>query len=217
MGTTTVRTVKKKNQSLEERKASQVKLTQEREIIKMVVFDLWLKAYSYRAIQQALEEEGHTTSVTTISKYIKAILEQHKNERLEQLDDYKRLELLKLDKLEATYWDGYEKSIGIIASRSTGGWEKVESPGAPGITALEVDLKENKVLSGGAGARAAAKNKKYVTVTETPSLGDVRYLMGVERCIDKRCKILGLDSPIVIEDKTKTKVKRVINISVHGK
>ena len=41
--------------------------------------------------------------------------------------------------------------------------------------------------SGGAG--------QFALVERKTSSGDPRYLQGVERCIDRRCKLLGLDAP----------------------
>lgn len=190
----------------------------EKQTIELVTFDLWIKAYSYRAIQAALADYGISVSVTTVSSYIKRFIKEHKAERLEALDDQKRTELMKLDRLEQVYWASWEKSIGTFVSRSYGGWEKgIESGAKAGVKKLSINIEDNIISdSAKAAAKNAKENKKYVNITETASVGDVRFLMGVERCIEKRCKLMGLDAPIVIEDKTRKRVSRVINISVHG-
>lgn len=193
----------------------------EKETLKLVIFDLWVKAYSYRAIQQGLQKHGfEVISISTISSYVKDFLKDHKAERLEALDDQKRSELIKLDKLEQTYWEAWERSLAIITTKNSGGWEAGIDTSAlkVGISTLALDEEENKVVKGHTPkANATRKNKKYVNYTETVSIGDVRFLMGIERCIDKRCKLMGLDAPIVIEDKTRQRVSRVINITVNGK
>lgn len=190
----------------------------EKETIELVTFDLWIKAYSYRAIQAALADQGISVSVSTVSSYIKKFIKEHKAERLEALDDQKRTELMKLDRLEQVYWAAWEQSVGIFVSRSYGGWEKgIEGAKGAGVKKLSINIEDNIISdSAKAAARNSKENKKYVNITETASVGDVRFLMGVERCIEKRCKLLGLDAPIVIEDKTRKRVSRVINISVHG-
>lgn len=218
--TDTKAAVKKPAAKKPARASTMPKMGVEKETIKLIVFDLWIKAYSYRAIAQALEKAGYSVSIVTISAYVRGFLKDFKEERTAAIDDMKRAELIKLDKLEQTYWAAWEQSIGIVTSRSFGGWENdVDvSDMKAGIKTIALDEETNTVVKGNtAKANANRKNKKYVNYSENMNLGDVRYLMGVERCIDKRCKMLGLDAPIVIEDKTKNRVTRNINISVYSK
>ena len=54
------------------------------------------------------------------------------------------------------------------------------------------------------------KKKKYVdakqkelSTEEIVLFGDPRFLLGIERCIDRRCKILGLDAPDKLDHTSK--------------
>lgn len=84
-------------------------------------------------------------------------------------NEAKQKELAKIDTLERTYWEAWFKSL-----------EDAETVRQEGVS-----LKE-KILTG-----------KVVRTLKGQS-GDKRFLDGVEWCIDKRCKILGIDAPTEI-------------------
>lgn len=212
-------TTKKKPATLEKRIKSIPKMGAEKEVLKHIIFDLWIKGYSQMFIRDSLHDHGHSVSIGTISNYIRSFLQDYKDERIQELEEQRQAELMKLDKLEQTYWESWERSIGLITTRTMGGWESGidNSQLPPGIKGLTLDQDRNTIVKGNtARANANKRNKKYVTYSESMSLGDVRFLMGIERVIDKRCKLLGLDAPIVIEDKTKTRITRKINIAVYN-
>jgi predicted transcriptional regulator len=77
-------------------------------------------------------------------------------------------ELAKLDQLELEYWQAWERSKKPKTSRASEG----------AINGENGDVKTNKIQR-----------------KEEDSYGDPRYLEGVERCIEKRCKLLGLFAP----------------------
>jgi hypothetical protein len=82
------------------------------------------------------------------------------------IDHHKSIELEKLNILERTYWEAWEKSqtdTTISQTKKKGSPKSVDS-----IEKIE--------------------NERYST-------GDPRYLQGIERCIEQRCKILGLNAP----------------------
>lgn len=208
---------KGKKLTLKEREKSIPKTKLEREIIKQVGLDLWLKGYTLTYISKELTKHGHSVSVATISKYVQAFLAEYQEERFKEKDKLIHAELMRLDKLERTYWQAWERSVGIVTSKTIGGWESgLDVAGMKaGIKTIALDETTNTVVNGNTPkANATRGNKKYVTYNESLSVGDVRFLMGIERVIDKRCKLLGLDAPLVVEDKTKTMITRKINISV---
>jgi hypothetical protein len=98
-----------------------------------------------------------------------------------RFDDAKGKELAKVDNLEREYWQAYQLSQKDFRS----------------VTAKRerVDLGIDKD-----GKRAARKGAiTELTVKKETRIGDPRYLAGVAWCIERRCKILGLDAPIQTE------------------
>ena len=97
-----------------------------------------------------------------VSYDIKAI-QQYWQEKYEyQLDELRSQELARIDHLERTYWDA---------------WEKSQMP--KDITMTGKDGDRVKVAK-----RSEQRN------------GNPAYLSGVQWCIDRRCKLLGLDAPV---------------------
>lgn len=84
----------------------------EREKIKVQVTELYLKGLTYRSIKTVLDsEKGVSVSIATIGKYLNNTITEWKSERLKLLDDLKETELRRINKLEATYWNAWEKSL----------------------------------------------------------------------------------------------------------
>ena len=98
--------------------------------------------------------------------------------QLLNVDEAKARELSRIDKLETAYWDGWDRSL---KTQETFEAEKVEDtqPGAKGTT--QKFIKERS-------------HKKEVTM-----VGDSRFLDGIGRCIEQRCRILGIHEPQKIE------------------
>lgn len=91
------------------------------------------------------------------------------------LDEAKQKELSRIDTLERTYWDAWEHSAGEHT--------KTRTEQALGI--LGDDDEKKLPLS------------KVTTEVET-LLGVPAFLSGVMSCIERRCKLLGLDAPTKI-------------------
>jgi hypothetical protein len=75
-------------------------------------------------------------------------------------------ELARIDRLEAEYWDAWEASK------------------------KEKETTTSEQTTGGDGEKVKAAIRK------TEQTGDPRYLAGVERCIERRCRIVGMDAPV---------------------
>jgi hypothetical protein len=86
------------------------------------------------------------------------------------LDAYKARELAKLDHAERRYWEAWERSIEEFRSRTIK---------AKGIKA------DQKI-------QAKPEQAEQTIYTEN-RCGDPRFLDGVLKCIERRCKLLGLD------------------------
>ena len=107
---------------------------------------------------------------------LEAVRQEWLQSALVNFDARKAEELARIDRLEREYWDAWEASK---QERETVSTEQV---------------------SGGRGDRTKAAIRK-----EQPS-GDPRFLAGVERCIERRCKLLGLDAPQEHRDVTDAQV-----------
>lgn len=146
---------------------------------RQIVSEYYLKGHSSRSIAGIVMEKvgkGYSVSHTTISGDIKALLKQWQKERINDIDKVKAVELEKLDKLEQTYWDAWEKSI--------------------------QDYKRTSLKQKGTTSSSRPEYREQTTM-EMISHGNPAYLAGVERCIERRCKILGIDAPQKIDATTK--------------
>jgi hypothetical protein len=106
-------------------------------------------------------------------KYDLAIIQTRwRSDTTINLDEAKQKELARVDHLERTYWDAWERSLeGKVKTRTE---QSTNGKGAD---------------DGGTKAAKASVEKESL-------LGNPAYLAGVMSCIERRCKMLGLDAPI---------------------
>jgi hypothetical protein len=110
----------------------------------------------------AREGVNYKMSQQMISWDLKQILKSWERETVNFVDEYKAKELQKIDRQEAECWAGWHKSRAVRQRRQV----------------------EKSTDAGG-------ETLKGVITTYEP-VGDPRFLEEVLRCIDIRCKILGL-------------------------
>lgn len=107
-------------------------------------------------------------SQQTISNDLKALHREWLDSALVDFNEAKAQELAKIDRLEREYWQAWERSC-----------EDAE-------TVTEK-------------ARASRGAEKPDSVEKTKQAkgqaGDPRFLAGIQWCIERRCKILGIDAP----------------------
>lgn len=108
-------------------------------------------------------------SPSQITKDLKKIRQAWKDSYVRDFDLAKAEELAKIDGLERTYWDAWERSKTAKTRRS--------------------------VRQKGQRAGAVPEDIEMTDTTEE-SIGDVSFLRGIQWCINKRCEILGLDAPV---------------------
>lgn len=111
----------------------------------------------------------YTLSRQMIGYELQALQQAWLQAGLMDLNEAKARELARLDELERAYWLEWEKSCRD-----------------------RVATKRHKVQHGEKGDL-----DETVTVTAY-GMGDPRYLEGVHRCIERRCKLLGLDEPTTV-------------------
>jgi hypothetical protein len=102
---------------------------------------------------------------STVSRDLKALHEEWRQSALIDINEAKARELARIDELERTYWAAWERSR-----------EDAESEAKKAID--------------------SADGKRYEVQTQRKGqAGDPRFLQGVQWCIERRCKILGIDAP----------------------
>lgn len=99
------------------------------------------------------------------------------------MDEAKQKELARVDVLERTYWDAWQRTLD----------EKTKTRTEQSSVTGEVDKKGKQ------------KGSAKAVIEKETMLGNPAYLAGVMSCIERRCKMLGLDAPV----KNETTLKNV--------
>ena len=134
------------------------------------IASLYLQGKTQQAIAERL---GMTRQM--VGYDLKAIQRRWREDTSRNLDEDKARELAKLDELERTYWQGWEDSLEQVTTETT----------------------SRAVAGGGAGGGVGVTER--AAIRREGKQGNPTYLRGVIDCIDRRCKLLGLDSPQKLE------------------
>jgi hypothetical protein len=138
---------------------------QQRELVLARVAELYLKAIGPSAIAK---EIGVSTQQAI--NYVKMLERRWRESSMRDFDAARALELAKLDNLEMTYWDAWERSCQDATQTQT-----------IVVPTLDADGHEKPT-------------RKRQTIRKIENVGDARYLDGVFKCIDRRIKLMGLDA-----------------------
>lgn len=115
-------------------------------------------------------------SQPTVSRDLQEIREEWKQDRQRDIDAYVTEQLEKLDRVEREAWTAWERSKGPREE-------------------TEVSLGEPETDAEGKPKKQRAKSRKKTSTTA----GDPRFLLIVDRCIERRCKLIpGMEAPTVI-------------------
>lgn len=128
----------------------------QREADRLEITKRYLAGQTQNEIALAL---GMTQNMVCLD--LKAVRQEWAREYASDINEAKCRELAKVDHLERTYWDAWERSC---------------QPG------------ETKTLQENAG-------QKRAVIQQQKRDGNPVYLQGVMQCIERRCKILGVDAP----------------------
>jgi len=107
-------------------------------------------------------------NVSTVCRDLKTIQREWLKSTLMDFDAAKSKELAEIDLLEREYWQAWTRSCEIAQSAKT-----------------------TKRPIGEDGEIATVNIER----TSKAQVGDPRFLQGVQWCIERRCKIIGIDSP----------------------
>ncbi len=135
------------------------------------VADLYLRGELQVAIAEAVG-----ISQTTVSRDLKALQKEWLASSLVDYNKAKARELAKVDHLERTYHAAWERSCEDAESATRKQKGKV----------IRQQDKDGKWV---------AEQPAEVSKTSKGQVGDPRFLQGVQWCIERRCKILGIDAP----------------------
>lgn len=104
---------------------------------------------------------------STVSRDLQVIRQQWLKSSLMDFNEAKARELARIDQLEITYWEAWDRSLEAFKSKI------IKAKGNP---RTEEELKANA---------------EQTLKTEDRN-GDPRFLQGVQWCIEQRCQILGI-------------------------
>lgn len=113
---------------------------------------------------------------STVSRDLSFLHREWQLQATHHIDEAKALELAKIDQLERTYWAAWERSCQE---------KKRHSTRTSGTITRDTSSGERNFI------QETPAQQVFTTAEQT---GDVRYLHGVQWCIERRCKILGIDA-----------------------
>ncbi len=117
-------------------------------------------------------------SQQTVSNDLKVIQEQWRIDRVDDIHEMKNIESAKIDALELTYYDAWERS----KEKSKSQTEKRKGS----IVEFEGEKKKTTIPI-----------ETQLSVSE--NVGNPAFLQGVERCVEKRIRLWGLESAKKLE------------------
>ena len=133
--------------------------------------ELYLKGHTQRDIAAAIG-----ISASQVCRDLRLLHEQWFDSQLSNMSQAKAEQLAKLDLLEREAWEEWDRS-------------KLDKSGQSIESAPLGEADEEGPVIGGQKRKVWTEGR----------LGDPRYLVAIQRCIDQRCKILGLDGPAVTD------------------
>jgi len=136
-----------------------------------------VQGYGPTYISQWLaDNRDYTVSIDTVSKTMKKITQEWRDTYLTDIDGMKAAELARLDALIQEAWAGWYSS-------------KKEKE----ISETEHVVQEAKITSGSTPKPLFEESKSKLKQENRD--GDYKFLEMIDRCIARRCKILGLEAP----------------------
>lgn len=143
------------------------------------IADWYLQGWKQAEIAEKINEDedrDYTLTQQMISYDIGRLVTLWRESSLVDIDDAKARELAKINHLELTYWQAWLRSC-----------EDAETV---------VKKTKGVVRKADAGDGSFVQERPAeVNQTSKGQAGDPRFLAGVQWCIDRRCKILGIDAP----------------------
>lgn len=143
-----------------------------------IVAQLYKRGYSVRKIQSEVMKrlELETYSIATVHKDIHTLLDEWRENRIEDMDAALQLELERIDDTVRELWEQWEKSKTDYTKTAR------KQKGSP--------ARDNQT-----GATAIRTYQTERTETEVIRLGDPSYISEIRQQLAERRKLLGLYAP----------------------
>lgn len=143
-----------------------------------IVAKLYKRGYSIRKIRDEVMRrlDLPTYSLQTVHKDVRALLDEWRESRLDDLDDALELELQRIDDTVRELWEQWEKSktdYSKTESKQKGSPSRDKDTGQTTIRTFQTERKE----------------------TEVVSLGNPAYISEIRQQLAERRKLLGLYAP----------------------
>lgn len=158
--------------------AQQKKRNQEKIARMEIVAKLYKRGYSCRQIREEVMTRLHlgSYSLATVQKDIKTLLEEWRENRIEDMDDALQLELERIDETCRELWEQWEKSKTDYTKTAR------KQKGSP--------TRDNQT-----GETTIRTYHTERTETEVIRLGDPAYISEIRQQLAERRKLLGLYAP----------------------
>lgn len=121
-----------------------------------------------RLVEAHYPDDGSPISRRTISNDLRTLRERWINSAIRNVDQAIARELAKIDELERTLWEA---------------WERSTRPAKVRTTRTRGELRGGQVVTAEGGIE--------ITTRTADSTGQVKYLTGIARCIQLRTELLG--------------------------
>jgi transposase len=164
----------RKKPNSDNRKPRQSRTPSQMERDNLLISSMYLKGISQSEIA---EKTG--IDQATVSRTLKALQSEWQTRAILNVDERKRMELERIDLVEREAWQAWEKSKGKKSEQFT------RSKGRPSkLDPTKMEMQP----------QIDVQNKQW------EADGDAKYLTIVMQCVERRCKILGIDAPIKTAD-----------------
>jgi len=145
--------------------------------------ELYLEGKSHQEIADILSSEReYPVSRAIISNETQALLKYWRERAVTATEQKVALELAKLDNLEKVYWEAWERSLQVQSII-----EKTEHDDSEDRSLGEEEKEDGRYRKG-----KKKREKRGVKTTLLTTVGEPKFLAGVERCILLRLKIFGV-------------------------
>lgn len=145
-----------------------------------IVAPLWRRNYTYREIQaEVMKRLGlQAYSIATVKKDVDRLLKEWQENRLKDTEQRVTSELARIDLVIKEAWEMWDKSKEDYERK------KGKQKGVPKFDEQGVQV-------------AVVTTYQEMQNEEYRAKGDARYLDIIIRCIERRCKLLGLDKETI--------------------
>jgi hypothetical protein len=134
--------------------------------------------------ERIAKERSYSISNVQVGYDVKELYKRWREAYLDDIDTLKGREIRRIDELETAYWDSYSRSLGSTSSYR----EEV-------IEMMTTDKLEVEGEQEESPKKRTLRSRKFQDVRD----GEVKFLNGIQWCINKRCEILGLNAPLKSE------------------